>query len=170
MGENSKKPHLGPPNIDSGSCLWSLPELCCRDAMPSPVSCWSYFYLADLTSWPDLGLASSLQTCLVITGLWMTLVPVTGPALLFLPRCGRTVPLISEATAPAYLAVPLALSSHFPAEQLHLAAPRPPTTCIAGFNFKNHRGRRAIKWKQSMWVLWVFISHKVSYSFKLAPI
>lgn len=66
--------------------------------MPSPVSC---FYHADLTFWLDLGLASSLQTCLVITGLWVTLVPVTGPALLFLPRYGKTVSLVSEATVPA---------------------------------------------------------------------
>lgn len=126
MGENSKKPHLGPHNIGSGSCLCSLPELCGRDAMPCPMSCWSCLYLADLISQLDLGLALSLQTCLVITGLWLTLVPVTRPALLFLPKHSRTVSLVSEATA--HLTVPLALSSCFPAEQLTPAAP--PTVAL----------------------------------------
>lgn len=116
VGENSKEPHLGPSNIGSGSCLCSLPELYGRDAMPMPC-----LVGPAVTSQFDLGLALSLQTCLVITGLWMTLVPVTGPALFFLPRHSRIVPLVCEATA--HLPDPLALSSCFPAEQLTPAAP-----------------------------------------------
>lgn len=56
----------------------------------------------------------------------MTLVPVTGPALLFLPRHSRTVLPVCEATA--HLTVPLAISSHFLAEQLTPAAP--PTIAL----------------------------------------
>jgi len=113
VGENSKKPHLGPPKIGSDTCLWSL------------------------------------------------------PALLFLPSHSRTVSLVSDATAPAYLAVTLSsqLASFCRAV---CSCCSPTTTCIVGF--KNHVGTHATKWKQSMWVLWVFISHEASYSFKLAPI
>lgn len=121
--ENSKQAHPGPPNTGPGSCLCSLPELCGRDVMPWPLPCWSCLVL---TFQLDLGLVLSLQTCLVITGMWMTLVLVTKPALLFLPRHSRTVSLVCEVTA--HLTIPLAISSHFPAEQLTPAAP--PTIAL----------------------------------------
>lgn len=68
LWENSKKLHLGGPHLVSGSCLWSLPELCCKHAMPSPVLCWAYPCLDGWASWLGLGLA--LQICLDCEWCW----------------------------------------------------------------------------------------------------
>lgn len=58
--------------LSSGSHFWSLPEFSFRDACPSHVLG---------RSWPWLKLKSSLQTSLAITGPWLTLSTIMGPAL-----------------------------------------------------------------------------------------
>ena len=66
---------------------------------PSVVPRFSSPQLDELASWFGHGPALSLQTCLEITGLWLTLVVDTGPALLFLFGYHGTLHLASEVTA-----------------------------------------------------------------------
>lgn len=89
----------------SVTCSWSLPELCCRSALPGHVPCWTW---PNSLAWIS-GMTSGLpHFCgLVWRSLttWLTLVTVTRPAL---AQVLWDWALVGEDTAPAHLAASLA--------------------------------------------------------------